>query len=205
VFDAADLKLLSKHKIPEVVHGAGGMAYHGGRFFVVGGLPEGSTDLHDARRMVHDGIAEILPHARSSGVPLAIEPLHPMAAAERSCVNTMAHANDLCDELGGGVGIALDVYHVWWDPALEDEIRRAGGDRILGFHISDWLVPTKDLFLDRGMMEDGVIDLQRIQDWVESVGYRGFCEVEIFSESNWWLEDPAEVVRVCMDRATGPS
>ena len=61
-----------------------------------------------------------------AGVPLAIEPLHPMYAADRACVNTLAHANDLCDELGEGLGVALDVYHVWWDPDLARQIARAG-------------------------------------------------------------------------------
>ena len=98
------------------------------------------------------------------------------------------------------VGIAVDVYHVWWDPELEREIRRAGKQRILAFHVCDWLVPTADLLLDRGMMGDGVIDIRRIRGWVEAVGYDGFAEVEIFSANNWWKRDPEEVVRVCAER-----
>jgi sugar phosphate isomerase/epimerase len=173
---------------------------------VVGGLPAGSKDIAGARDMVRDGIGEVLPHARAAGMPLAIETLHPMYAADRACVNTMAQANDLCDELGEGLGIAVDVYHVWWDPDLEREIRRAGDaardghKRILAFHICDWLVPTTDLLLDRGMMGDGVIDLPRIRGWVEAAGYDGLHEVEIFSAENWWKRDPHEVVRVCIER-----
>ncbi len=144
---------------------------------VAGGLPEGSKDIAGARAQVRDGIAATLEYANSCGMPLAIEPLHPMYAADRACVNTMRHANDLCDELGGGLGIAVDVYHLWWDPALEREIERAGKDRLLAFHVCDWLVPTKDLLLDRGMMGDGVIDISRIRSWVEAAGYDGFCEV----------------------------
>jgi sugar phosphate isomerase/epimerase len=131
---------------------------------------------------------------------VVIEPLHPMYAADRACVNTMAHANNLCDELGEGLGIAVDVYHVWWDPNLEREIRRAGKARILAFHVCDWLVPTSDLLLDRGMMGDGVIDIRRIRGWVEDVGYAGFAEVEVFSAGNWWKRDPDEVVRICAER-----
>ena len=164
-----------------------------------GGLPEGSKDIADARKQVRDGIAAILPHAREAGVPLAIEPMHPMTAADRGCVNTMSHANDLCDELGHGVGVAVDVYHVWWDPNLETEIDRAG-ERILAFHVCDWLVPTRDLVFDRGMMGDGVIDIPRIRGWVERAGYRGMNEAEIFSAENWWKRDPDEVVRVCIER-----
>jgi sugar phosphate isomerase/epimerase len=166
---------------------------------VVGGLPQGSRDLKDARRQVHDALAALLPHARQAGVPLAIEPLHPMFAADRACVNTLAHANDLCDELGAGVGVAVDVYHVWWDPDLKREIARAG-KRILAYHVNDWLVPTTDLLLDRGMMGDGVIDLRTIREMVEATGYRGHCEVEILSAENWWKRDGDDVLRVCIER-----
>ena len=112
----------------------------------------------------------------------------------------MAQANDLCDELGDGLGIAVDVYHLWWDPDLQSQIARAGRERILAFHICDWLVPTRDLLLDRGMMGDGVIDILQIRGWVEDTGYGGHHEVEIFSAGNWWTRDPDEVVRTCVER-----
>ncbi len=167
---------------------------------VVGGLPPGSKDLRGARAQVRDGIGALLDHARPAGLPLAIEPLHPMYAADRACVNTMKHANELCDELGAGLGIAVDVYHVWWDPDLEAEIGRAGAQRLLGFHLCDWLVPTTDLLLDRGMMGDGVIDLPRIRGWMEAAGYAGFAEVEIFSAETWWKRPGDEVLRTCVER-----
>ena len=166
---------------------------------VCGGLPDGSKDMIDARKQVADGLAEILPYAIDAGVPVAIEPLHPMTAADRACVNTLEHALDLCDTLGEGTGVAVDCYHVWWDPKLEQQIARAG-DRILGFHVCDWLVPTIDLVWDRGMMGDGVIDIPRIRGWVEAAGYRGYNEVEIFSEHNWWKLDPVKVIDTCIER-----
>jgi sugar phosphate isomerase/epimerase len=178
---------------------------------VVGGLPKDrrgdivSKDLAGAREMVRDGMGALLDYARGAGMPLAIEPLHPMYAADRACVNTMAHANALCDELapGGkdGLGIAVDVYHVWWDPQLKAEIERAGAhDRLYAYHICDWLVPTRDLLNDRGMMGDGVIDLPLIRSWMESAGYRGMHEVEIFSAENWWKRDADEVLVTCRRR-----
>jgi sugar phosphate isomerase/epimerase len=177
---------------------------------VVGGLPgalagkpEGK-DIALARTQVRDGIAKLLEYSRSVGMPLAIEPLHPMYAADRACVNTMEQALDICDELdpsrSGALGVACDVYHVWWDPKLESQIARAGRERLLAFHVCDWMVPTTDLLLDRGMMGDGVIDIRRIRGWVEAQGFDGYSEVEIFSERNWWRREHGEVLDVCIER-----
>jgi sugar phosphate isomerase/epimerase len=168
---------------------------------VVGGLAGNSRDLALARQMVADGIAATLPHARAAGVPLAIEPLHPMYAADRSCVNTLSQALDICEQLGEGVGVAIDVYHVWWDPDLAEQIARAGRlQRILAHHICDWLVPTRDMLTDRGMMGDGVIDLKGIRQMVEAAGFDGAQEVEIFSAENWWKRPADEVIATCVER-----
>jgi sugar phosphate isomerase/epimerase len=167
---------------------------------VAGGLPEKSRDLAGARALVEESIGAMLEHARKAAVPLAIEPLHPMYAADRACINTLAQANALCDRLGAGVGVAVDVYHVWWDPQLSQDIAATPTGRLLGFHICDWLSPTADLLNDRGMMGDGVIDIRGIRTHIEQAGYRGFHEVEIFSASNWWKRDPDEVLRICKAR-----
>jgi sugar phosphate isomerase/epimerase len=171
---------------------------------VCGGLPEGSKDLVGARDMVRDGLGAILGHARASQVAVAIEPLHPMTAADRSVINTLRQALDLCDELDpdctGALGVAVDAYHVWWDPELKSQIERAGHKRLHAFHICDWLVPTTDLVFDRGMMGDGVIDLPQMRAWMEAAGYRGMHEVEIFSKNNWWKRPADEVLSVCKSR-----
>ena len=168
---------------------------------VAGGLPRGSRNINAARQMVADGLAAILGHARACKVPIAIEPLHPMYTGDRACVNSLAQALDLCDALGEGTGVAIDTYHVWWDPDLAEQIARAGAsDRILAYHICDWLVPTRDMLLDRGMMGDGVIDLPRIRQLVHNAGYRGLTEVEIFSAENWWKKPGDEVIRTCIER-----
>jgi sugar phosphate isomerase/epimerase len=171
---------------------------------VAGGLAQGSKDLAGARTMIRDGLGAIFDHARSCGVPIAIEPLHPMYAADRGCINTLAQALDLCDELdgkgGSAMGVAVDVYHTWWDPELKKQIERAGDKRLLAFHICDWLVPTTDLLLDRGMMGDGVIDLPLLRSWMEAAGYRGMHEVEIFSKNNWWQRHADEVLLTCKVR-----
>jgi sugar phosphate isomerase/epimerase len=177
---------------------------------VVGGLPGALAgkamhkDIALSRMQVHDGIATLLDYARSNKMPLAIEPLHPMYAAERACINTMEHALDVCDALDpqqtGALGVAVDVYHVWWDPKLEAQIKRAGKNRLLAFHVCDWLTPTSDLLNDRGMMGDGVVDIPKIRGWMEAQGFAGYSEVEIFSTDNWWRREGGEVLDTCIAR-----
>jgi sugar phosphate isomerase/epimerase len=147
--------------------------------------PAADRDLDGARRQVEEGICALLPHAMERGVRLAIEPLHPMFAGDRSVVVTLAQANAMVERIGSDfVGVAVDVYHVWWDPNVYEEIARAA-KWILGFHLSDWLVPPPDHLLGRGMMGDGVIELRRLRVAVEAVGYRGPMEVEIFNQRIW--------------------
>jgi len=177
---------------------------------VVGGLPgalQGRAvhkDIALARTQVQDGIGELLEYARQSKMPVAIEPLHPMYAADRACVNTLEQALDICDALdpgrSGDLGVAVDVYHVWWDPKLQQQVARAGRERILAFHVCDWLTPTTDLLNDRGMPGDGVIDIPRIRGWVEAQGFAGYSEVEIFSTGNWWQRPHEEVLDTCIAR-----
>jgi len=177
---------------------------------VVGGLPQysrpgsaPSRDIWGAQAQVEDGIAELLAYARTAKLPLAIEPLHPMFAADRACVNTTRQALDLCDRLDpartGGLGVAIDVYHVWWDFELMPQIERAGHDRLLAFHVCDWLVPTTDMLNDRGMMGDGVIDIPRIRAAVEAQQFAGYVEVEIFS-NRWWAMPVDDVIAACVAR-----
>ena len=176
---------------------------------VVGSLPgalEGKPlhrDLARARAEVTDGIAATLAYASNVGMPLAIEPLHPMQAAERACINTLEHALDVCDALdparSGALGVAVDLYHTWWDPKLAQQIARAGRARLLAFHVCDWLTPTRDLLNDRGMMGDGVIELRQARGWMEAAGYAGCAEVEIFSE-HWWSRPGEEVLDTCIAR-----
>lgn len=152
--------------------------------------------LEDSRRQIRDGIAAVLPEARAANVKLAIEPLHPMYADTRSAINTLKQANEMAEELNSPfVGVAVDVYHLWWDPDLEAEIKRCGrNNHLFAFHICDWSVPTKDLLNDRGLMGDGCIDVRKIRGWVEDTGFAGFNEVEIFS-NHWWSQDQGDFLK----------
>mgnify|MGYP001767282437 CR=1 FL=1 len=149
--------------------------------------------LEDSRKQIYDGICEVLPDAKAAGVKLAVEPLHPMFADTRSAVNTFRQANDLAEAIDSEyVGVAVDVYHLWWDPDLEEEIYRCGKNRnLLAFHICDWKSPTVDMLNDRGLMGEGCIPLRKIRSWVEKAGFNGFIEVEIFSNL-WWKQDQNE-------------
>ena len=155
-----------------------------------------AQSLEDSRKQIHEAIQTILPQAKAAGVKLAIEPLHPMYADTRSAINTLAQANDMAEQINSPyVGIAVDVYHLWWDPSLEQEIKRCGeNDHLFAFHICDWNSPTVDLLLDRGLMGDGCIPVNKIRSWAEATGFNGFYEVEIFS-NKYWQQDQSQFLK----------
>lgn len=157
-----------------------------------------NQSLETNRAQITDSIHRLLPDAQAAGVTLAIEPLHPMYAGDRSAINTMAQAHQVCDLLGSPshLGIAIDVYHLWWDDQLKSQIKLAGEkNRIAAFHVCDWKTPTLDLLNDRGLMGEGCIPIREIQSWVNAAGFTGFNEVEIFSDLHWakdphqWLQE----------------
>ncbi|WP_353484009.1 sugar phosphate isomerase/epimerase family protein [Haliscomenobacter sp.] len=152
--------------------------------------------LADSRQQIQDGIETLLPEASAAGVQLAIEPLHPMYADTRSAINTLAQANDMCEAINSPwVGVAVDVYHLWWDPSLKQEIKRCGENKhLLAFHICDWKSPTVDMLNDRGLMGEGCIPLPKIRSWVEATGFNGFIEVEIFS-TEYWKQDQSQFLQ----------
>ena len=153
---------------------------------VCGAVP--GQSLEDSRKQITDGIAAVLPAAKAANVKLAIEPLHPMYADDRSAINTMAQAHTVCESLGSpsNLGIAVDVYHVWWDDTLEAQIKLAQQkQRLIAFHICDWKTPTTDLLNDRGLMGEGCIDIRRISRCIDDAGFTGAREVEIFSNIHW--------------------
>jgi sugar phosphate isomerase/epimerase len=164
---------------------------------VVGGAAE--VGLLEARKMVADGVAALVPYARRHGVQLALEPLHPMYAAERSVLVTIAQALELASAYAPqDVGLVLDVFHIWWDPQVLPMIAQSRG-RIYGFHVNDWLVPLPDLLLGRGMMGDGIIDNRMLRLAVDQAGYDGPIEVEIFNRVIW-DSDPDEVLQQMVAR-----
>ena len=152
---------------------------------VCGAVP--GQSLVESRKQITDGIAALVPMAAAAKVKLAIEPLHPMYADDRSAINTMAQARAVCNQLKSPwIGIAADVYHLWWDENLQAEIAAAGReDTLFAFHVCDWRTPTIDLLNDRGLMGEGCIPLRQIRSWVEEAGFNGFNEVEIFSDRHW--------------------
>jgi sugar phosphate isomerase/epimerase len=164
---------------------------------VVGSVP--GMPLGEARRQVAEGIAACVERASSVGVKLAIEPLHPMYAADKSCVNRLAEGRAICEALDSAwVGMAVDVYHVWWDPDLSREIELAGEQGTLfGFHVCDWRVDTRHLLTDRGLMGEGCIDVRGVREMVERAGFAGMAEVEVFSEAHWAEDQHAYLGRVC--------
>lgn len=163
---------------------------------VCGAVP--GQALTESRKQITDGIAAVLDDCAATGVKLGIEPLHPMYADSRSAVNTLGQANDMCEQLASPhVGVAADVYHLWWDPALEQEIARCGKiGALFSFHVCDWRSPTTDFLTDRGLMGEGCIDIRKIRGWVEDAGFKGFNEVEVFSERLWAMDQDEYLAQI---------
>lgn len=163
---------------------------------VVGAEP--SLSLEENRKQIQEGIERVLPDAEAVGVKLAIEPLHPMYADDRSAVNTLKQANDMCEAINSPfVGVAADVYHLWWDSNLEQEIKRCGkSGHLLAFHVCDWKTPTNHMLTDRGLMGEGCINIRKIREWVEEAGFEGYNEVEIFSDIYWEIDQLEYLSRI---------
>jgi sugar phosphate isomerase/epimerase len=152
-----------------------------------------------SREQIREGIMKILPEAEAAGVRLAIEPLHPMYAADRSAIVTLRQANDLAESIASEcVGVAVDLFHVWWDPDLRAEIARCGAmNRLFAFHICDWKPDMTHMLNDRGVMGEGCIDVKLIRSWIESAGFKGYHEVEIFSDRYWRMDQVQYLELIC--------
>jgi len=170
----------------------------GGPMIVLVCGADGGQSLEKSREQIAEGIVRILPAAQSAGVKLAIEPLHPMYAGDRSAINTLRQANDMAETIHSEwVGVAVDVYHLWWDPSLRAEIMRCAAHKnLLAFHVCDWNVPTTDFLNDRGLMGDGCINVPEIRSWVEEAGFTGYNEVEIFSDKYWATDQKAYLEKI---------
>ena len=168
---------------------------------VTGGTEPGTKGVVETQKRLAERVASAAPFAAAAGVSLALEPLNPMFGGNRTCIFTVADALAVVEMAAApNVGIAIDVYHVWWDRTLAESLAAAPG-KVLGYHLCDWLENTGHMLLDRGMMGDGVADLREIRRAVEdAAGYDGLCEVEIFSAENWWKRDPADVLDVIVNR-----
>ncbi|MET9293983.1 sugar phosphate isomerase/epimerase family protein [Streptomyces sp. NPDC003077] len=169
---------------------------------VSGGLPPGSRDLSGARERIADALGELAPYAAERGVRLAIEPLHPMYAADRCVVSTLAQALDLAERHPADrVGVVVDTYHLWWDDTVGDRIADAGaGGRIAAFQLADWVTPLPEgVLLGRGQLGDGSVDLRWFRERVDAAGYTGPIEVEIFNPA-LWARDGAQVLTEVIDR-----
>ena len=167
---------------------------------VPGGLPAGDRDLVGARDRAARAIERLVPYAAELGVPLGIEPMNPIYAADRGVISTLAQALDIAERFDPGqVGVVVDTFHLWWEPGITDQVRRAG-DRIVSYQVCDWITPLPaDTLLARGMMGDGHIDFAAFTRAVVAAGYTGDVEVEIFN-ADLWAQPPAEVVETMAQR-----
>ena len=168
---------------------------------ITGGYDADNGSLTQARNDAIEMLSALLPIAESYDICLALEPLHPMVCGLRSVISSLREANDILDQLdtSDNLGIALDSYAVWWEADLMKQISRAG-NRIVNYHVADWLAETRDVRLDRGMPGDGIISLPALRDAVEATGFAGPVEIEIFSAHDWWQADSEHVVAEILAR-----
>lgn len=169
---------------------------------VVGGITQEDKDIVAARARVTENIAALAPYAESAGVTLSLEPMHPMFTADRAVLSTLDQALDVAEASGSdAVGVIVDTYHVWWDPALEQSIARAGeSGRLLNYQVCDWNLPlAANPLFSRGYMGDGFIDFPSITRRVRAAGYTGDIEVEIFHE-DVWATPAAEAIGIVQER-----
>lgn len=168
---------------------------------VTGGIIPNSHSMTSSLKRVTEIVADAAPIAAQAGVTLALEPLNPVYGGDRSCLVSVRDALDMTETIAApNVKVAIDVYHVWWDTSLADELAARGQGKVAGYHLCDWLAQTSDVLMDRGMMGDGVADLKHLRAAVEATGYNGFCEVEIFSKDNWWKRPPEDVLDTMIAR-----
>jgi sugar phosphate isomerase/epimerase len=167
---------------------------------VPGGLPAGDRDLQAARDRAARAIERLVPHAQELGVTLGIEPMNPIYAADRGVISTLAQALDIAERFDAkDVGVVVDAFHVWWEPGVDEQIRRAG-ERIVSYQVCDWITPLPaDSLLARGMMGDGHVDFAALTRAVAQAGYSGDVEVEIFN-ADLWARPPTEVVDLMKER-----
>ncbi|ASW54885.1 sugar phosphate isomerase/epimerase [Plantactinospora sp. KBS50] len=153
---------------------------------VSGGMAAGDRDLAGARDRVADAVAALAPHAADAGVTLAIEPLHPMFAADRCVISTLGQALDIATRFDPAtVGVVVDAYHLWWDDRVYADIARAGA-HIASFQVCDWITPLPaGVLLGRALPGEGCIELRRMRAAVDAAGYRGPIEVEVFNAELW--------------------
>ena len=169
---------------------------------VSGGLPEHGRDLAAARTVVARALAALVPYAAERGVRLAIEPLHPMYAADRCVVSTLGQALDLAAPFPAEhVGVMVDTYHLWWDDRVPGQLAEAGPQgRIHGYQLADWTTPLPaGVLTGRGQLGDGCVDFAAFTTAVTAAGYAGPVEVEIFNEE-LWARDGLEVLRETVER-----
>ncbi|MBD0864110.1 MAG: sugar phosphate isomerase/epimerase [Rhodobacteraceae bacterium] len=166
---------------------------------VVGGATKANSNIALDRNRVSDGLAALCDHGKNVGVSIGLEPLHPMYAASRSCLNTYAQCHELMLQLGPATSLVPDIYHCWWDPGFLSHLSSTNPDRISTFHLCDWLSDTRN-FRDRGMVGDGIADIAGTLNTLAQIGYQGDFELEIFSKLDWWKRDPEDVVRIAAER-----
>jgi sugar phosphate isomerase/epimerase len=141
---------------------------------------------------------ELADYAADHGMRVMFEPLHPILMNNNTFICALKEAAILMDSVQrDNFGLCLDVWHVWQEPSIEEQIQ-ALGERIFGVHISDWPAEQPRCLGDRCLPGEGCIPLSRLFGAIEKSGYKGAYSLEIFSEptlpDSLWKKEPQQVI-----------
>lgn len=160
---------------------------------VVSGPYAGHLRKH-ARRLLMMGLEDLLPAAQEAGVKLVLQPMAPVYR-EWTFLNSLDAAMSVLSEFRSShVGLAFGTYHLGREKNLLQRIEKIG-PWIGSVQVSDWVPTSSDA--DRRFPGDGKLPLAEILSAVESTGYQGWYELEVWSR-DLWKQDPETLMGRCL-------
>ncbi len=143
--------------------------------------PQAGHIRRQAERLVDSALHAILPVAESSGVVVALEPVHQAVAFQSSFWTQLQQVVDVLRRFDSPhLRLVLDTYHMMDEPRLVERLAEIV-DSIALVQLSDARQPPRDE-QNRCPLGDGCVPLREIVRELLRRGYSGFFEVELHGE-----------------------